>query len=126
MLGSYRDPNLERTVKVFKEILEYMDKFNPDEREIMKYIIGAIGSLDTPLNAKAKGERGFSSYIQGLTDADYQKERNEILGVTIEDIKALKPLIEKALSDNTLCVIGNENKILENKELFIDVKNLYK
>ena len=126
LLGSYRDPNLERTVNVFNEILDYIDKFNPDEREIMKYIIGAIGTLDTPLSAKAKGDRGFSSYIQGLTDEDYQKERNEVLNVTVDQIKALKPLIEKALSDNTLCIIGNENKIEANKELFKETKNLYK
>ena len=126
LLGSYRDPNLERTVKVFDEILDYIDKFNPDEREIMKYIIGAIGTLDTPLNAKAKGDRGFAAYIQGLTDEDYQKERNEVLNVTVEEIKALKPLIEKALNDKTLCVIGNENKIESNKELFKTITNLYK
>lgn len=126
LLGSYRDPNLERTVKVFNDILDYIDKFNPDEREIMKYIIGAIGTLDTPLNANQKGNRGFVAYIQGLTDEDYQKERNEILNVTVEEIKALKPLLEKALKDNTLCVIGNENKIETNKELFNETKNLYK
>ena len=92
----------------------------------MKYIIGAIGTLDTPLNAKAKGDRGFAAYIQGLTDEDYQKERNEVLNVTVEEIKALKPLIEKALNDKTLCVIGNENKIESNKELFKTITNLYK
>lgn len=125
-LGSYRDPNLERTIKVFDEIVEYIDKFNPDERDIMKYIIGAIGTLDTPLNAKAKGARGFRAYIQGLKDTDFQKERNEVLNVTVEQIKGLKPLIAKALSDNALCVIGNENKIEENKEMFKTIANLYK
>ena len=92
----------------------------------MKYIIGAIGTLDTPLNAKAKGARGFRAYIQGLKDTDFQKERNEVLNVTVEQIKGLKPLIAKALSDNALCVIGNENKIEENKEMFKTIANLYK
>lgn len=122
---SYRDPNLDKTMDVYMNVLNYIDNFNPTKEEVTKYIIGAIGVLDTPLSPKDKGERSFIAYLQGVTYEDLKKERQEVLNVTLDDIKALKPLIEKALSDNAICVIGNENKVDESK-MFKEKKNLFK
>ena len=43
-----------------------------------------------------------------------------------EDIRALVPLIEAVLSDKLICAIGNEDLIEKDKELFKEVKHLYK
>ncbi len=121
---SYRDPNLEKTMDVYMNIPNYIDNFNPSQNDITKYIIGAIGTLDTPLSPSAKGDKSFMAYLQNTTYEDLKKERHEILNVTLDDIKALKPLIEKVLSDDALCAIGNENKI-ESSTLFKETKNLF-
>ena len=47
---SYRDPNLAKTNAVYEKIPEYVASFDPDERDMTKYIIGTFGALDTPLN----------------------------------------------------------------------------
>lgn len=122
---SYRDPNLEKTMDVYMNIPNYIDSFNPSTDDLTKYIIGAIGMLDTPLSPKDKGARSFLAYLQNVTYEDLKQERHEVLNVTLDDIKALKPLIEKALNDNALCVIGNENKI-EDSKIFKEKKNLFK
>ena len=122
---SYRDPNLEKTMDVYMNIPNYIDSFNPSTDDLTKYIIGAIGMLDTPLSPKDKGARSFLAYVQNVTYEDLKQERHEVLNVTLDDIKALKPLIEKALNDNALCVIGNENKI-EDSNMFKEKKNLFK
>lgn len=122
---SYRDPNLEKTMDVYMNIPNYIDSFNPSTDDLTKYIIGAIGMLDTPLSPKDKGARSFLAYLQNVTYEDLKQERHEVLKVTLDDIKALKPLIEKALNDNALCVIGNENKI-EDSNIFKEKKNLFK
>ncbi|MDY3898620.1 MAG: insulinase family protein [Bacilli bacterium] len=122
---SYRDPNLEKTMDVYMNIPNYIDSFNPSTDDLTKYIIGAIGMLDTPLSPKDKGARSFLAYLQNVTYEDLKQERHEVLSVTLDDIKALKPLIEKALNDNALCVIGNENKI-EDSKIFKEKKNLFK
>ena len=121
---SYRDPNLEKTMDVYMNIPNYIDNFNPSQNDITKYIIGAIGTLDTPLSPSAKGDKSFMAYLQNTTYEDLKKERHEILNVTLDHIKALKPLIEKVLSDDALCAIGNENKI-ESSTLFKETKNLF-
>lgn len=122
---SYRDPNLEKTMDVYMNVPNYIDSFNPSTDDLTKYIIGAIGMLDTPLSPKDKGARSFLAYLQNVTYEDLKQERHEVLSVTLDDIKALKPLIEKALNDNALCVIGNENKI-EDSKIFKEKKNLFK
>ena len=52
---SYRDPNLEKTNRVFEESVGYTESFEVSDRDMTKYIIGTISNLDTPLNPNAKG-----------------------------------------------------------------------
>ena len=122
---SYRDPNLERTNEVYENVLNYIDSFNPTEEELTKYVIGAIGTLDEPLSPRAKGDTSFNCYMKGLTYEDFVKERHEVMNVTLEDIKALKPLIKACLDQGIICTIGNESKVETAKQLFKVVKNLF-
>ena len=89
-----------------------------------KYIIGTISSMDTPLNPNAKGARSMTAYLQGLSEEEIQKERDEVIGATDADIRALKPLIEAVLSDGNLCVVGNEECLKDGREMFKELKNL--
>ncbi len=122
---SYRDPNLERTNDVFEKVIEYLDNFNPSEEELTKYIIGAIGTLDTPLTPRAKGDTDFLYYLKNVKHEDLINERKQVLNVTLDDIKALKPLIKEVLDQQIICTIGNENKVDNAKTLFKEVKNLF-
>mgnify|MGYP003311798378 FL=1 len=63
--------------------------------------------------------------MKGLTYEDFVKERHEVMNVTLEDIKALKPLIKACLDQGIICTIGNESKVETAKQLFKVVKNLF-
>lgn len=121
---SYRDPNLAKTNDVFESIVDYLESFDIDEDEMTKYVIGTIGRMDTPMNPHAKGNRDFSLYYDNSTYEDIEKIRHETIDVTVEDIKALSKYIKNILGMGNICVIGNESKIEENKELFKEVKSL--
>ena len=54
---------------------------------MLKFIIGTIGDMDTPMNPAAKGVRSFGAYISNVTIEDYQRERDEVLGATPEKIR---------------------------------------
>ena len=122
---SYRDPNLAKTNAVYDGIPEYVRSFDPDERDMTKYIIGTFGSLDTPLNPGAKGARSMAAYLEDLTFADVQRERDEILQATAEDIRAFADMIQAILDEQNLCVIGNENMIREASDMFAHIEKLY-
>ena len=51
----------------------------------------------------------MTAYLQGLDFADIQKERDQVIGATDEDIRGLKDLIASVLEEKNLCVIGNED-----------------
>ncbi|MEG1888114.1 MAG: insulinase family protein [Lachnospiraceae bacterium] len=123
-LASYRDPNLERTNKVYDETPDYIRTFEASERDITKYIIGTISSMDTPMNPAAKGERSLTSYETNLTLELVQKERDQVLAVTAQGIRELAEPVEAALKQNYLCVIGNEEKIREQEALFDKIESL--
>ena len=121
---SYRDPNLGKTNEVYEKVPEYIRNFHADEREMTKYIIGTLGNMDTPLYPEGKGQRAITAYLKKLTIEELQAERDEILNATDENIRALADLVESVLSDGNLCVIGNENNIQKEKELFMNIRNL--
>lgn len=121
---SYRDPNLGKTIDIYEHIPDYLRSFTADERDMTKYVIGTFGSLDTPMNPEAKGSRSMSAYLQELPFEQIQRERDEILHATPEDIRNLADLIASVLEDDSLCVIGNENAIHAESGLFDSVQTL--
>ena len=124
-LVSYRDPNLEKTNEIFEKSVDYTESFDVSERDMTKYIIGTVSSMDTPLTPSAKGARSMSAWMTGLTPEDVQKERDEVLSCGCGEIRALAPYLKAVLEQDCICVIGNEKKLEEQKELFDRVESLF-
>mgnify|MGYP000923998646 CR=1 FL=1 len=103
---------------------EYVENFDAGERDMTKYIIGAISEMDTPLTPSAEGNRSMSAWITHMTEEDYQSVRNQVLDAQPEDIRALAGGIRELLKEGSFCVIGNESRLEKDKELFDQVKNL--
>ena len=123
---SYRDPNLKKTLDVYYNIINYLEEFNPNEEEMLKYIIGAVGTYDYPKSPANKGLYALTSYLQGYKEEDYLKEKREIINATKDDIKALIPYIKAIIDQNNICVIGNIQKIEEAQDIFNETKMLLK
>lgn len=123
-LVSYRDPNLKETNEIYEGIPAYLEAFDPDERDMTKYVIGTISNLDAPLTPSVKGSRGLSAYLSGVTEEMMQTERDQILGATKEDIRALAAQVRAVLSTGSFCVVGNEEKIEANRGMFGEVSSL--
>lgn len=122
---SYRDPNLKSTNEIYEGIPAYLRAFDADERDMTKYIIGTVSDMDTPLNPAAKGMRSVSAYLTNISYEELQRERNEVLDAQPENIKNLAVLIEAVLAQDSLCVIGAEKNVEAEKDMFLEVKNLY-
>ena len=118
LFTSYRDPNLVETLQVYDEIADYLKNFKASEREMTKYFIGTISTLDTPLTPQMKGSLAAMLYLRGITQEDRQKERDEVLSADEGAIRALAPIIEACMKKDTFCVFGGEEKVKENEKLF--------
>lgn len=121
---SYRDPHLGRTREAFLGIPEYLRNFDADPKTMTKYIIGTMSGVDTPLTPQMFGAHSMRCYLTGLTKEERQKARNEILDATPADIRSLADAAETALSKNAFCVIGSEQTIRKEKDLFNHIEQL--
>lgn len=121
---SYRDPNLENTLDVYRGVPDYLRNFTVSERDMTKYIIGTISGIDQPLTPSAKGDRSLNLYMNHVTMDMIRKERAEILDAGQEDIRALADVAEAVLGANQICVIGNEAKVEAAEEVFDVVTDL--
>ncbi len=121
---SYRDPHLRNTLAVYRRIAEFLKEFTADERDMTKYVIGTVSGLDTPLTPRMSGVRDLTAYMSGMTEEMAQATRDQILNASQEDIRALAPYVEAILSEEALCVVGNEEKIQAEKEIFGSVISL--
>ncbi|MCI6120645.1 MAG: insulinase family protein [Lachnospiraceae bacterium] len=115
---SYRDPNLKRTIEVYEGIVDYLKNFTVSDRDMTKYIIGTISNIDQPMTPATKGERSMNLYMNKISADMIREERSQILDATQDDIRALYRVVEAVLKADQLCVVGSEDKIEENKELF--------
>ena len=122
---SYRDPNLGKTIEIYEKAADAIAEFTADERTMTQYIIGAVSDLDVPMNPAAKGLYSLSAYMTGLDDATLQRERDELLAATQEDIRALSAHIRAFMQENLLCVVGTASKVKEEQERFLKVENLF-
>lgn len=123
--SSYRDPNLRNTVEIYEKAAEAVANFTANERTMTQYIIGAVSELDTPMNPAAYGLFSQSAYMCNITQRMLDQEREQLLSATPEGIRELAEYIRAFMRDDYLCVVGNAQKIKEEKELFLTTENLY-
>lgn len=122
---SYRDPNLDKTIEVYKSAAEYISTFEADERTITQFIIGAISDLDVPMTPATQGMYSMTGYMTNFSFDRVQKERDELLGATAKTIRGLSDYVKAFVEDDCLCVVGSEEKIKESNDIFLHVEPLF-
>lgn len=122
---SYRDPNVKETFDNFDNIGNFLNKISLTGREITKYTLGAINVIDRPKSMSDRLELMVARYYNGLTKEDVQRERDEILSVTEQDVKEYAQLFNAVMKYGAICTFGSETKINENKPLYEQTRRLY-
>ncbi|RRF97081.1 MAG: insulinase family protein [Lachnospiraceae bacterium] len=125
MFTTYRDPNLKDSRDILLNTPDYIRNFNVSDRDMDKYVIGAISACDTPLTPSMEGQRAVTAVIAGISDDQLQRERDEVLEATQDDIRKLAEPVEAALKDSVLTVVGSEDMIDADGELFDRTENLF-
>ena len=62
-------------------------------------------------------------YMNHVSAEMIRRERAQVLDATQEDIRALAGVVEAMLAADQICVIGSEEKIEENRDMFDNVTN---
>ena len=125
LMSSYRDPNLTETYDIFKNAVKYVENFDANDRDMTKYIIGTIGSIDTPMTPQSEAGFSYACYLAGITDEQLQKERDEILTADSATIRALAPYVRTLTTSPAICAVGGEDKVSKSTEIFNSIESLY-
>ena len=76
--SSYRDPNVQGTLDIYAKSAEVLANVELTDEALEQAIVGAVGDLDSPMNAQQKGFRALTHHLTGVTPETRQKFRDEV------------------------------------------------
>ena len=116
---SYRDPHVRQTLRAYDEAVAQVCRGEIDSTELEKAVIGTIGALDRPMDPYGKAAVAMNRHFAGLTDGYRQSLREEILSMTVDQLRhATKFFFESVQDQGVVAVYGAEEKIRRaNEEL---------
>jgi presequence protease len=123
--ASYRDPNLKETLDTYDSISDYISVFEVSDREMTKYIIGTISILDQPMTPQQAAQRADELYFRNISAENIQRERDQVLSTSTQEIRKFKELVARLVEQNYVCAVGSESLIKSSKEFFNDMYNVF-
>ncbi len=106
---SYRDPEPDRSLQVYREVLKQMADMAFSGDELEQAVIGVVGKDTRPLSPGEKSMMGFRRDLYGVTDPIRRQNRENILNANPGDIqKAAFSLLEKWDEGITVFLSGEE------------------
>ena len=123
--ASWQDPKLQETLDAFNNAGKFISSMPITDELLDSYKVPALRpyyNYDYTY-APSKGQYCEQKFIEkGVIDLN--KIVKDIISTTPQDIKNLAPILDELANKGIHCVIGNESKINENKDLFDSVDNL--
>ena len=106
VLASYRDPNVDETLRAYDGLAAHLRANPPDAAQLEQAIVGAIGDLDAYLLPDAKGAQALSRYLSRDSEERRQEMREEMLATTARDFLDLADVLEEVAKAGVICVLG--------------------
>lgn len=121
---SFRDPNIKSTLEAFNSTVSYVKNLDLDKETLDHIKLTTIGSNNESVHNKVLSERGFRKIMLNTSYEETLKTRKEIVNTTLDELKESYNVLLEALNLNSYCVIGNEEEIYKNKNLFKKITKL--
>lgn len=118
-LGSYRDPHIVRTLRVFENLQSHVQSVNWSEVEIERAIIGTAKHDGQPIRPGGATSLVLSRHLRRFTDEMREERYRQLLGATPAAVKdALLQQLERYAPQSAVCVVSSQEKLEEaNREL---------
>ena len=97
---------------------DFLENLILSESAFEKLIIGTFGRLDTPLTSSQKGKLAFNRQLTGVTTAEINQLRGELLDSTVDDLRSYAKYFKILAKKGSICIHGSESRISESKNLF--------
>ncbi len=117
---SYRDPNIDQTLAVYKAVPQYLEQLTLSDRELLQYLIGTISQLDFPFTPATEGKSAQIYYLAQITEDMLQQSRDELFETTNETLRQFAPLVRACLKQDMYCVFSNAQNVKNANTIFKD------
>ncbi len=108
---SYRDPNLLATLDSYDGAARFLRELDVSRDEVTKGIIGTIGSMDAYQLPDAKGYTSMARHLTGVTDADRQRLRDEVLATTADHFRQFGDVLAAVNQAGHVVVMGSKDAV---------------
>jgi Zn-dependent M16 (insulinase) family peptidase len=107
---SYRDPNLLKTLDAYDAAAGYLAA-GVGEQDLVRSIIGVVGTIDTHRLPDAKGFAALIFHLMGESEETRQQRREEVLGASAADFRALGAVLAEVARHGEVTVLGSETAL---------------
>ena len=121
MFYSYRDPSPENSIEYYKQSAEYLRAMAKGDCDLTKFIIGAVGEVDILTTPRTKFNLATNDYINGWSQEKSAEIRASMLKMQPSDLIVVADMIDKALENASLAVVGADEHLKAMKTPFKDV-----
>jgi Zn-dependent M16 (insulinase) family peptidase len=108
---SYRDPNLLQTIENFDNTAPFLRNLDVSETELVRAQIGVIGKIDAYMLPDAKGFVSMQRYLAGDSEEERQTYREEVLGATLSEVRAVADAYAAVAAKGRVAVLGSAEAI---------------
>ncbi len=117
---SYRDPNINESYEVFKKVGQYLAEKNIGEKDLNRFIIGAVNVEDAPLKNNRINAIVLRRHYNGVTQERLDLRREEMLSVSPDKIREIGQELSTAM-ENTVISTVSDQKSIEKSQLFENI-----
>ena len=115
---SYRDPHLDRTLRVNQTIPDYLKNLSLSAQDLDRTLIGSIGSLDRPMTERQKSSFDLGLYLSQYPEGYFKRLFKEMKETSIEALRAYEKPVQRALESASTAVIGSKEAVEKSKTSF--------
>ncbi|MDO5036717.1 MAG: insulinase family protein [Tissierellia bacterium] len=123
---SYRDPKLKETLGVYRGMGDFIRQLDLDQRALSDFIIGTMNSFDPHLSPLGKAKLDFSNYLNGIDLAYREELKDQALSTSLAQLKDRADLLDQLMEKDFHVVMGNEDLIKKNKDLFKTIRPIFR
>jgi Zn-dependent M16 (insulinase) family peptidase len=120
-LVSYRDPNLKRTLGVYREIPHYLRDFSLSQESLDELKIGYFGGVDKPLTPQQRNRDVWRDVLMGVDRLEVQRARDAVLDASVADIQGLSEIFAKFAAEGSVAVVGGAAKVKQECDVFSNI-----
>ncbi len=108
---SYRDPRCGRSLETFTGAGAALRAFCGSGEAPDKYIISTVSNLEPVVTPRMEGVRAAAMHFTGRTQADRQRQRDEVLGTTLDGLRAFSGILDQVCETASICVVGGQEAL---------------